>query len=78
VTTAKDDKALKREAYGAATSKLRDKYRDEFNELMAEEARARSIEWSPRLSEVEKAERQIADLLALHPELAARFSDAPQ
>jgi hypothetical protein len=76
--SSRDDKALKREAYGAATSRLRDKYRSEFNTLMQEEASKRNIDWRPRPTEVQKAEQQLNDLLAQFPELATRFSDATE
>lgn len=69
-----DDKALRREAYSKATSRLREENRDKFNALVQEEMSARGIEWKPRPTEVEKAEAQMRDLLAAHPELAEKFN----
>lgn len=72
-TKAADDSSTKdsllRQAYGAATARLRDAYRAEFNKLYAEEAAARNVEWKPRPTEEEKAEAQLAALLAAHPNL---------
>lgn len=68
-----DSKTKIRKAYGAATTRLRDAHRDEFNRLMKAEAEALGVEWSPRLSAEEKAEKDLIALLAQHPTLAAQY-----
>ena len=65
---------LQRKAYDAATSDLRAKYRTEFNELRAKHAADLGVAWTPRLTEYEKAEKLMAELLAKHPELAGKIS----
>jgi hypothetical protein len=65
----------KRAAYSAATTKLRDAYRDQFNELLKQEMAARGIEWAPRPTDAQKAEREVAELLAKFPELKVKFTD---
>lgn len=66
-------KAL-REAYTAATQRLRDGHREQFNTLYREEAEKKGVEWKPRLSESEKAESQIRELLAKHPDLVHKVA----
>jgi hypothetical protein len=61
-------------AYTAASKTLRENHRDEFNQLYAKEAKARGYDWKPRLSEAEKAEQQMRELLAKHPELKDKIS----
>lgn len=64
----------KRAAYSAATARLRDAHRDDFNALLKEEMASRGIEWAPRPTEEQKAEREVAELFAKYPDLAAKFS----
>jgi hypothetical protein len=65
----RDAKALQREAYGRATSRVRENHRDEFNDYMVEECKARGITWTPPLSAQAKAQRDLDDLIAKNPEL---------
>lgn len=71
---APDAAALRREAYSAAQTRLREENRDAYNRIMAEEMRARGIDWAPRLTEEEKAAKQVADLLAQYPSLREQVS----
>lgn len=64
-----------RASYSAATKRLRDEFRDRFNELMAQEMKNRGQQWSPRPTEEQKAEKEIADLLEKYPELKVKFSE---
>jgi hypothetical protein len=66
----------KREAYSAATTRLRDEFRQRFNELLIEEMGKRGVNWSPRPTEEQKAEQEVADLLARFPELREKFLNA--
>lgn len=65
----KDSKTLLREAYTAATQRLREAHREEFNGYYGEEAKQRGVEWSPRLSPEEKAKATLEALIAEHPDL---------
>lgn len=69
-----DTAALRREAYSAAQTRLREENRDAYNRIMAEEMQARGIDWAPRLTEEEKAAKQVADLLAQYPSLREQVS----
>lgn len=60
------------QAYGAATKRLRDEYRSEFNSLYEEEAAQRGVEWHPKLTAEQKAEQEFDALLAAFPYLAER------
>jgi hypothetical protein len=72
--TTKTEATLKREAYGAATTRLREQHRDDFNALLVEENRNRGIDWKPRPTEEQKAAEQFQQLLQQYPEFAARFN----
>jgi hypothetical protein len=62
-------------AYGLATSRLRDENRERFNELYQAAAAEQGIEWSPKLSEEQRAEQEIAALVERFPHLADRFRE---
>jgi hypothetical protein len=64
-----DRSSLHRQAYGAATRRLREAHRAEFNALMQEEAKGLGLDWKPKPTDAEKAAAQVAALLAAHPEL---------
>lgn len=64
-----DNKALN-EATRAADKRLREAHPDEWAKYKFEETKARGLDWTPRLTEEQKAEKQIADLLAKFPHLA--------
>jgi hypothetical protein len=65
---------LLRQAYTAATSRLRDGHRDEFERLYQQEAQNRGVEYTPRLSPEQKAEKELADLLEKHPHLREKIT----
>lgn len=60
----------------AATTRLLDAHRDEFNKYMTEEAKARGVEWKRKLTPEERAERELEALLAANPGLASRLQAA--
>lgn len=66
------DKALKK-AYSAATSTLRKKYQDEFNEAYKAEASALGYEVTLRPTPEQRAHQQVKELLAAHPEVKAQL-----
>lgn len=76
-TEAKTEVALRREAYAAAEKRLREENRTRFDDLVQEEAKARGVEYKRRLTDEEKAEKALNDLLAANPALAAKFGAAP-
>lgn len=63
---AADDKVAAR---SAAARRLREEYADRYRELMIEEHEKRGVEYQPRLTDEEKAERTVKDLLARYPNL---------
>jgi hypothetical protein len=67
-----EDKA-KADAYNTADKRLRDAHRDELNGYIAEEFQRRNLTWKKRLTEAERAEKTLSDLLAAHPELKEKF-----
>lgn len=67
------ESALKRDAHSKATTRLREEYRQRLNEITKEEMTKRGIDWSPRPTEEEKAAKQVAELLAAHPNLREQF-----
>ena len=70
-------KELLRQAYGRATSELRENHRAEFNSLYAERAAELGVEWSPRPNEQERAEQTFDQLLTDYPHLRERLADEP-
>jgi hypothetical protein len=62
-------------AYAAANKRLREENLDRFRELQVEEARNRGIDYTPKPTAEEKAEQQLADLLAANPALRQRVTD---
>lgn len=57
------------EAYTAATKRLREGRRDEFDALYSEEAANRGIDWKPKPSAEQKAKQEMQRLLEQHPHL---------
>jgi hypothetical protein len=68
--TTKTEAALKREAYGAATTRLREQHRDDFNNFLVEENGKRGISWQPRKTDEEKAAETLKQILIDFPDLA--------
>lgn len=64
----------KSEARSAAARRLRDAHAEEYNGYLGEEMAARGIEWTPRLTDEQKAAKQVSDLLTQYPGLAATFA----
>lgn len=85
--TTLDVNALKAQARAAAEKRLRDNNREEFAEYMRQEHESRGVEWAPRLTDAEKAQRRIIedakkfgiDLQTLADQVVtdAAFEDAP-
>lgn len=65
-----------RASYAEATKQLREKHRDEFNQLRKELAAEAGVDWTPEPTEEEKAAKIIADLLVQHPDLVTQFQAA--
>ena len=72
--SATKDKLLS-QAYTAAQARLREEHKKRFNELYADEAKKRGIEWSPRKSKEEQALDQITDLLSQFPGVAEKLAE---
>lgn len=70
--------AKMRQAYGRASSRLRDAHREEFNDLMAEESRKIDLDWKPRPTEEDKARQRVAAILEKHPELREELASGDQ
>jgi hypothetical protein len=68
--TTKTEATLKREAYGAATTRLREQHRDDFNNFLVEENGKRGISWQPRKTDEEKAAETLKQILIDFPDLA--------
>jgi hypothetical protein len=73
-TDDKDERSKKlRQAYGNATTALREKHRDEFDNLYAESARSLGVDYTPRPSAEQKASQQVKELIAEYPHLRAEL-----
>lgn len=66
------DAQARRAAYTAATARVREAHRDEFNRYQQEELATRGIEWSPRLTDEEKALASMQETLRKYPNLASQ------
>lgn len=64
-----------RQAYGQATTRLRETHREEFDSLYAQEAQALGVDYTPRLSPEQKAEQQLRALLEENPWLADKVDE---
>jgi hypothetical protein len=61
-------------AYSAATARLREGHRQEFDGYLTEEMAKFGLVYTPKPTEAEKAKSEIEKLLALHPELRNLFA----
>lgn len=61
-------------AYGKASQELRDRYRDEFNQLYGEAAREEGVDWKPRLRPEEKAEQELLTIFEAWPDLREKYA----
>lgn len=60
---------LKSKAYSAATTRIRQEYRDGWNRILQEEYQKVGISWQPPLTEAQKALQTVAELMERHPEI---------
>lgn len=77
-TTESTKQAKVRKAYSAATARVRDAHREEFNAFMKEEAKALGVDWSPKPTDEEKAKATLDALLAQHPHLRSEMGLPPE
>jgi len=63
-------------AYNAALNRLREANRSELDGYIQEEFEKRGLVWHKRLTDAEKAEKALTDLLSSHPELRAKLAEA--
>ena len=70
----KTEEALRREAYNAAETRLKEEHKDRFRALVQEEAAKRGVTYAFRKTPEERAREQMQALLAEHPNLAVEFS----
>lgn len=70
--TEKTEAQLKTAAYGKAVARLKEKYQEDFRALVKEEMAKVGVEWSPRLSDEEKAARDIEAIYAKFPGLKSQ------
>lgn len=66
-----------RQAYSAATTRLREEHRDEFDTLYSQEAQDRGVDYTPRLTPEQKAAQEMAELLEKFPNLREQFTPDP-
>lgn len=71
-----DKDAAMRAAYSAATKRLRESHREEFNTLQKEEAAKQGIDWSPKPTKEERALAEVQRLLDENPGLVDRLSQS--
>lgn len=60
---------LLRKAYTTATTRLREQYRDDFDSLYSQAAEELGVTYTPKPKPEQRAEEQIAALLAEFPHL---------
>lgn len=65
--------AVLNQASAAAMATIKAENIDRFNELMIKEAQDRGEKWSPRLTPEQRAEQDLADLIARFPNLADKI-----
>ena len=56
----------KGEAYNVAQNRLKEAHRDEYRKLIEEEFQARGLEHKPRLTDFERAQQTVRDLVNKH------------
>lgn len=77
VNDASDAQALRRAAYTEANTRLREAHRDDFEKFYEEECKKVGVTYKRRLTDAEKAQQKIDQLLAEHPELRERYETQP-
>lgn len=68
-TPEKSEADLRQQAVGKATTRLKHEYAERFAVLAAEECRKVGVAYKRRLTEEEKAERDLNELIKAHPHL---------
>lgn len=63
-------------AYGAATARLREEHRDEFEKFYVEEAKALGVDYKPKPTPEQKAEEEMKALLQQFPHLREKIAPA--
>jgi hypothetical protein len=58
---------LVRKAYAEATKELRSAHHDEFVKLQKKHAESLGVDWSPRLTEEQRARQTYEELVAKYP-----------
>lgn len=66
--------ALRNKLYTEAQAELRERHEEEFISLISARYAEHGLQYRRRLSDEQKAEKQIRDLLAAHPGLAEKFA----
>lgn len=69
-STEQERDKLVRKAYAEATKELRSTYHDEFVELQKKHAEALGVDWSPRLTEEQRAKQAYEELVEKYPHFA--------
>jgi hypothetical protein len=69
-----DTSTNRSKAYSAATARLREAHRTEFDTYLTEEMGKFGLVYKPKPTEAQKAEAEIRRLLAAHPELRNLFA----
>lgn len=76
--TGTDDRGVKlKQAYSAATTRLREEKRSEFDKLYAEEAEKRGVTYTPKQTPEQKAAQELQEILTNFPHLREQFSEQP-
>lgn len=70
------EKDLLRQTYDMATQRLREAHREEFIGYRQDAATELGVEWQPRLTAEQRAERDFDALLAEFPHLKERLAPA--
>lgn len=65
-----------RKAYGAATARLREEHREEFERLQVEEAKRLGFDYKPKPTPEQKAEEDLRALLTQFPGLRDKIAPA--
>ena len=72
----KSEAELKREAYSAAETRLRNEYQERFRELVIDEASKRGVTYTFKKTPEEKAAEQMKALLEQFPDLRSQVAGA--
>lgn len=73
-----DREKLLSQAYNRASQILRERHRDEFHKLYGEHASDLGVEWTPRLTPEQKAEKELQTIFEAWPELRERYQQAAE